>query len=337
MLKKYIDKNFAMEYSFLSLFVLFAFYVLLFYVRRSLERQPSHSFTLRIAIGIVGWCMTLSGVVYVLSMAAMAMEFFAGDPGAGFGIILQLIILVIVVRLYVYYEDSMDLGEMRNFFRDALAFRNYLRKKDYEIREELERHEVRRIYRETTNKELTAEVTATAFDYYSPPLSKDRTPVKRIAEKIHSGHAQKLTSGARVDATEVFHLELMGNKAHPYLLLIHDLFVDGKAFTLSFSIVLPLHQHINRDEPNAKDRIIERLYGLIVILTSLQWFRIYEPFARMLHVRLFRTELNESAHEEKREVARLEIPLSKLRARGTKITPASEVEKIASIHFNKER
>lgn len=328
-----MTKNFGMEYPFLSLFAFFGLYTVLFYSRRSLERNPSHSFPLRCIIGIVAWSMTGMAAVYAASMIVLVSEFFSGDAAAGYSVVFQLVILIVVVRLYVYYEESMDLGEMKNFLHDALSFRNYVRRMDYEIREEIDRHEVRRIYKEVTNKELTPDVTATAYDYHSTPLLKDRIPAAKVSQQIHAGNVRNLVEGKHIDGTEAFQLELIGNTAHPYLQLIREVSLDGTSLTLSCGIVLPLEQRIRWEEPNSRQRIIERIYESLAILTSLRWFGIYDRFVRTIVVTVRQTEMGEEVKEEMKEAVRCEISLPKLRARGTKITPAAEVEKIAKITF----
>ncbi len=328
-----LAKIFFMDYGFLSLFASFGLYTVLFYTRRSLERHPSHSFTLRLVIGVIAWWLAATMAIHSLSLIALAAAFFTGDADAGYAVVFLLIVLIVVIRLYVYYEDSMDLGEMKNFLRDALVFRNYVRRKDHELREEMDRHELHRIYKEVTNKELTADVTATAYDYRSPPLSKDRTPEQKISHRLHADHLQQLAAGKEIDATETFRLELMGNKAHQYLPLISDVFVDGTASTLSFSVVLPVEQQLRWNEPNAKQRIIERMYEFLVILTSLPWFSKYERYTRTITATLVQTDLNDEAKEVSKELVQFEISLSTMRARGTKITPSSEIEKMATISF----
>ncbi|MBI2427620.1 MAG: hypothetical protein HYV29_02245 [Ignavibacteriales bacterium] len=324
-----------MDYAFLSLFAFFGLYTVLFYGRRSLEHNPSHSFLLRIILTCSAWCTVIAATTYVTSLTTMTIGLFMGDPNVGYEFVIHLVVLIVIVRVYVYYDDSLALSEMKNFFREALLFGNYFRKRDHEIREEIDRHEVRRIYREVTNKELTSEVTATPFDHYAPPLSKDRVPEQKISRRIHAENIRGLILGERIDVTEAFHLELMGNKAHAYLPLINDIVIDGKNFSLMFSLILPLEQRIRWDEPNARQRTIERIYELLVILTSLPWFTAYDRFVRVINVTLYQTELNDEVREELKEELRCEIPLSKLRARGTMITPASEVEKMAKITFLK--
>lgn len=322
-----------MDYGFLSLFAFFGLTIVLFYTRRSLERHPSHSLTLRLVIGIVAWWLAATMAIFGISLFALTVAFFTGDADAGYAIVFLLIVLIVVIRLYVYYEDSMDLGEMKNFLRDALVFRNYVRRKDHELREEIDRHEVHRIYREVTNKELTPDVTATPFDRYSPPLSKDRTPEQKVVRQLHAENVRGLELRNRIDVTEAFQLELMGNKAHRYLPLVNNLYLDGKTSTLSYSIILPLEERVRRDEPNARQRVVERMYESIVILTSFPWFNTYAPYTRRIVVTLYQTGLNDEVREELQEEVRFEIPLAKIRMRGTKITPASEIEKIANISF----
>ena len=322
-----------MDYGFLSLFAFFGLYTVLFYTRRSLERHPSHSLTLLLVIGVVAWWLAATMAIFGISLIALAVAFFTGDADAGYAIVFLLIVLIVVIRLYVYYEDSMDLGEMKNFLRDALVFRNYVRRKDHELREEIDRHEVHRIYREVTNKELTPDVTATPFDRYSPPLSKDRTPEQKVVRQIHAENVRGLELRKRIDVTEAFQLELMGNKAHPYIPLLNNMIIDGKTSTLSFEIVLPVEQQLRRDEPNAKHRTIERMYEFLVILTSLPWFSRYDQYTRTITAMLMQTGLNDEAKEVWNEMVRFEVSLQKMRARGTKITPASEIEKMANIFF----
>lgn len=322
-----------MEYPFLSLVAFFGLYTVLFYSRRSLERQPSHSFILQLVIGIVGWCLAATMAVYCASMIALAAEFFTGDAGAGYGIVFQLIILIVIMRLYVYYEDSMDLGEMKNFLRDALFFRNYTRRKDHELREEMDRHETRRIYKEVTGKDPTADVTATAYDYHSPPRSKDRATEQKVSHHLHDLNIRDITAGRTVDVTEAFRLELMGNKAHPYIPLLNDAVIDGTASTLSLAVILPVEQPLRRDEPNARQRSVERMYEFLVILTSLPWFGRYDRYTRTITAKLIQTDLNDEAKEVRNEIMRFDIALARMRGRGTRITPASEIEKMGNISF----
>lgn len=322
-----------MEYVFSSLFAFVGFYTVLFYGRRSLELHPSHSILLRIVLTCTAWCTVIAAVVYVTSLTIMTMWLFTGNPNTGYEFVIHLVVVIVAVRVYVYYDDSLALSEMRNFFRDALVFGNYFRKRDHDIREEIDRHEVRRIYREVTNKELTPDITATPFDPYSPPLTKDRPPEQKVVRQIHSENIRGLEQRKRTDVTEAFRLELMGNKAHRYLPLVDGLILDGQSLTLSFAIILPLEERIRWDEPNARQRVIERMYESLVILTSLLWFKPYERYVRTLTAVLFQTELNDEVREELKELVRFEIQAASLRARGTMITPASEIERIAKISF----
>ncbi|MEW5798937.1 MAG: hypothetical protein AB1728_08000 [Bacteroidota bacterium] len=322
-----------MEYPFLSLVAFFGLYTVLFFTRRSLEQHPSHSFILRFVVGIVAWGLTAAAAIYGASLIVLATAFFTGDAGAGYEIVFQLIILIVVIRLYVYYEDNMELGEMKNFLRDALTFGNYVRKKDYELREELDRHETRRIYKEVTGVEPASDVTATAYDYYSPPLSKDHVPEQKVSLHLHDLNIRELAAGKQADVTEAFRLELMGNKAHPYIPLMNTMIIDGNTSTLSFDVILPVEQQLRWDGPNAKQRTIERMYEFLVIVTSLPWFSRYDRYTRTITATLVQTDLNDEAKEVWKEIMRFEISLAKMRSRGTMITPASVVEKIAKIIF----
>lgn len=322
-----------MDYSFLSLVTLLGLYTVLLYTRRSLEQHPSHSFILRLVISIVGWCLVITFAVYCVSIISLVAAFFSGNPDAGYLVVVQLILLTVLFRVYVYYEENIEVAEMKNFLRDALFFRNYSRRKDYELREEIDRHEMQRIYKEVTGKEPIADSTATAYDYHPSQRSKNSVSGQKISLQLHEHTIRELAARRETEVTEAFRLELMGNNTHPYIPLIANAVIDGKTSTLSLAIVLPVDQQLRWNEPNAKQRLIERMYEFLVILTSLPWFNMYLRYSNTVIARLIQTHLNDEAKEVQKEVLQFKILLSKMRARGTKITPASEIEKMATITF----
>ncbi|HWP81359.1 MAG TPA: hypothetical protein VNN76_01765 [Bacteroidota bacterium] len=122
-----------------------------FYRAWSKSALPAWS---RPVTGLLAWGVLLSFAGIVVGVADPIADLLTNPNEAAAYKIAGLAIVISAVWKYVVDNpEVLDFAHMKPFIREALAFRN-LRLRRVNIFEELDKHEVRRIYRETTGKEL---------------------------------------------------------------------------------------------------------------------------------------------------------------------------------------
>lgn len=323
-----------MSVSLLALFTSVALYILLVFTRRSVEHFPSHSLALRGLIALVCWFFVVALVAYLFSVLTLVWIFITEDPMTGFSIILHLVIVSLGARLYAFYDERWEINETAMFIYNGMQFLNYMRRKDHDIRQELDRWNTGRVYREVTGKDITPDILQT---YHDPVTREKRTDERiRIRSAIQHRHDEllmQLLNGSSADAGEVFRFELLTNPANPLLPLMKEFVFDIAHKELTISVVLPETSHTDLSVAPIRNRFIGELYVALQIILSLEWLKQYDRFFRSMRITVFQSSLGDDARPVYRDCAEIRWDVRRMRDRGEKITGISEIEKLGEMRF----
>jgi hypothetical protein len=179
----------------------------------------------------------------------------------------KLIGLALVFSVFWKYSaanpELLDLDHMQPFIRESLLFKDPMLKRD-NIFEELDKHEVRRVYRETTGKPLAftldddpmfrkiareriedAEIRINEkkrqkYSGEDKRTTVDPEAIKTLGMPPRSPHLQieleQLDRGDRVDITDSWKLNSLRRSSHDFYAKVRQAILDPQAYTLIVTI-----------------------------------------------------------------------------------------------------
>jgi hypothetical protein len=240
-------------------------------------------------------------------------------------------------RVYVVFDEYLEVTETMNFASAAIRFGNYFRERDVDTQERIGTHRMKTIYAEVEGRPFREENIATSFD--RTPKTISPVPVEALqgsTEKPPPEYGNEMASvrrGARTDVSVSFRFSLMGNRSHPFLPLMDRFVIDPSSNQLTGCILFPPEQTVPAERTADKDRLVGHLYVALQILAGLPWFRFYERHAPVIIMTVLQQSFNDAAALQERSILRFGISLERLRGRGTRITTADDLRNIASIIF----
>lgn len=324
----------AMPISLLALFATVALYVLIVFTRRTVERFPSHSLTVRAVASFVSWCFIASLFTYLFSVLSLLWIFFTDDPMTGFSIVVHAIIWMIGARMYAFYDERWETTETAGFIADALLFRNYMRRKDHEIQHEIDRWNTERIHREVTGREISSEIFRTVEDAVTKEKrTSQRLRIRSAIRHRHDELLKQLSDGRTADAGEEFRFELLTNNDNPLLPLMKEFVIDPSGKELSISLRLQENASVDFSSGPVRNRFAGEMYVALTILFSLDWIQPYHRFLHTVTVTVFRSSLDDDARFLYRDVATFRWNVQAMRERGEKITGIADIEKLGEMRF----
>jgi hypothetical protein len=301
-------------------------------------RLQSHSVLFRLLLALFSYGLFFGVFDYLLNffllMNAMILE---GDFKAGIGWVGMVLTTTLLYRIYLFYDEKIELREMLNIAMVAIRFGNYFRLRDADTRELIGTHRMKRIYEEVHGAPFKEEVLATPFDQM--PTTFKKVPVEALKDTRRKlplefrEEAALLEQGKRADVSASFRLELMGNRSHPFFALMDSFIIDPKDGSLTIEIRFPSERMVPVERAADRDRLVGHIYVAVHVLMELPWFRLYEPYVKNIVIIGVQRYFNDAMVETARPIVRFAAVRTELRGRGTRITTAADMKNIASIQF----
>lgn len=302
------------------------------------ERLQSASLAYRLLATVLAYSIAVFVFDYILNIVLVTYEFYSSaDLGAGLAWFGRVLFTGVMVRIYNFYEEKLNITEMLNFIYSALSFGNYFRRKDADTREMIGTHRMKTIYTEVHGKQFSDEVLATPFDQQVTTFK--RVPLEALKESKrkpppeYENEIDQLKQKKTTDVSVSFKFELYENRSHPLLALMDRWIIDPVRRELVITIVFPSEKPVPVDIPAERNRLIERIYESLQILIDQQWFALYVEYISFIVVEGIQRSFNDQMVEIGRPVVTMRISLHNLRIRASRITTGSDLATIASIHF----
>jgi len=267
------------------------FYFTLRYLKLFWEQRKLPSWS-RFVLGIFAWGALLSSLGVLWGLAQPMIGLFT-KPSMGLGyLIIGLALCVGMIAKYANANPELfDFQSMKPFLKDSLFFVSpSLRWNN--IFEDLDKHNVRKVYRETSGKELPEEddkydrqlqqkLEGTKLNAFSrdrrvaaPKWAKDL-----VAQTIASPHLktelEQLQQGATVDISDSWKINSLKRSPHDYFKLVSTAIVDPS------TMVLDLHLQSEEFAPDrAKDpvklfQLKQQVYELFQAIHQEKWVQPY--------------------------------------------------------------
>lgn len=281
--------------SFLA-FLVFYFSLKSFYTAWEKRRLPKWS---RAVTGLLAWAIVISfgGILY---------SFFELFAAFDMGLIFVALGATAFWKYTTANPELFDFPHMKFFIKRALEFESPLLKKE-NIFEELDKHEVRRVYRETTGKELTVKVdddpllrkmARESLEETEDRLSKakresrfekDKTvgANKRLIEQmlktpIKSPHLrselQQLSKGTVVNITDSWKLNSLSRSSHELYGKVSEAIVHPKEKQLSLTIIADTITQQHMQSPPRLLLVKQEIYDFFQHVNQQDWMKPYFAF-----------------------------------------------------------
>jgi hypothetical protein len=267
--------------SFLS-FLLFYFLLKSFYPAWDRRQLPQWS---RVVTGLLAWATVISFGGMLVGAADPVVELFSAP---NFGTAFKLIIIALSVQAVLRYSSAnpefFDFSRMKFFITRALQFESPLMKKE-NIFEELDKHEIKRVYRETTGKELKAEVSKR--EEKNKTVRTNEEAVKKMsAQPPQSPHLkvelQQLTQGTVVDITDSWKINSLRKAPHAFYAAVTEATIDPTEKRLTIAMVTDKITQKHLQPHPALLHVKQELYDFFQLLHQQDWMQPYLKFVKKI-------------------------------------------------------
>ena len=284
--------------------------------------------------GVVAWGAVLSLAGPVIAIARLFLRVMERpDVAAGYEFGGIAILGSLVVKVLIDHAEILDYDRVQPFFFASLKFQPYGQKRD-NIFAELERHEIRTLYKEQTGKDLILENQEKKIPSLTPEQARKLLEESRKVNprSVHlKTEVDQLLQGKETDINEAFVINRMKVDRHRLYNEISDLKIDPASKTLRFKIRFPELSPGVELTAEKLFRIKQDFYDVLQFLNMEFWMKPYVPFVETFDVTCHRVELDSFNMPEPIPFMRVEIPTAELRQRENSIFIATELNKIAKV------
>jgi hypothetical protein len=281
-----------MKILFLSLILFCFFYFTMRYLKHPWEKRQLPPWS-KYILGVFAWGSLLSFLGVLWGLAQPVIQLFT-SPNMGLAfLIMGLALAVGAIAMYANANPELfDFASMKAFLKDSLAFANPARSWML-LAEEVDKHEVRRVYKEVTGKELPAEderydrelkkkLEATkGKEFFSGDkrvaASKELLAVLKqtIESPLAKEELQQLGQGAMVDISDSWHINRLKRSTHDYFLLVKTVTVDPGSKRMSFMLESEQFADGQVRDPVSLYRLKQNLYDFLQAVHQQDWVQPY--------------------------------------------------------------
>jgi hypothetical protein len=302
-----------------------------------IHQKRTYSISIRLFNGIGAWLIFLAVVDYLALFLLSFIGALTANPQHGAEFFVMLLLNIILFKFLQAPPEGLEYHEMKNFITESLKFGNYVRRKDHETREEIDIHNIRTIYRETSNRELTAIETETSFD---KKIDRNKqfdltnlNKTKRYFPPTYKDDMASLTRGQVTNVSSAFCFELQKSQLHSYLMYMKYFVISPDTKTLSIELSFPPEKEMFVDTGAAKTGMMENVYIALSILVAYDWFELYEKYIDRCTVTCRQTLMGEMGIEHEKSLMIFSATRKSIEDRGDRITPSAEILKFAKVEY----
>ena len=317
-----------------TIFILLAgsFFILRHTFLRPAEQQQSGLglfFT-----GIVTWVFIASAAAWLLfPFYLLYVLFVVGNLNA----IMQLLFVILMTGVSYQINESIDGATVLHFIRESAFFRP-ARPQYMHIQEELDKHRIREVHRETSDKPFPTAgkqkrlLTEKEIHQYKQELTAaNKRPPRshRYEEELMALKAGEMTSIA--DAWKVYTFD---HSLHDFYPEMSQLQIGPDTRTLQFDLNIPRATEQALRDPQFLYQIKQEFYHLLSVLHTDPWLAWYSEFLDRFTATCYGIESDSFGHTQLYPFLKIDIARQELQQREGKFFNAADLHKISSLTFN---
>jgi hypothetical protein len=295
------------------------------------ELQSSSRFT----IGVLAWASVAALLMTILGFFQPIVGMFT-RPEVGQGLEIGSLALAVtgIARLNVSFPELLDIARMRPFFLGALRFSDPGLSRMIMV-EELDKHQIRTVYREVTGRELPEKVR---------PRKSAWTPERAERELAHLRNRQTITphlqdelrllkSNKPADITDSWRINSLRRSSHDFFRRVQRVMIEPGSGTLSLDVDFGDVDPRSLQTSTGVFRFYQDLYDFLQAMREEVWMQPYMPLVKSVSLAGSRVEYDEFGQRRDVLFLRMEATVEALeRWEGRFFNPA-ELNTIARIEF----
>lgn len=311
------------------------FYLPLRYLKGLWEKEEAPGWSTFVA-GILSWFTigSFGVMVYGCCIPIIGM-FTAPQMSQGYEVAFLTLGVAALAKLNVVNPELLDLAHMMPFIRTTLVFENIAGKR-LVLSEELDKFEVRKVYKEVTGTDLKVEQKPVRRP------QKSREEIQREVEQLQqrrivTPHLQMelnaLNRTEAVDISDSWKINSLRTSAHQLYDRVKSVQIDPKSRTISLTMDFGEMDAAPLKQSTGVFRFYQELYEFLYAMATQNWMKPYLPYFEKITIVGSRTELDEFARTTSFVFLRLEVGMKELRVREEKFFNPAELPAIASVKF----
>lgn len=318
------------------------FYFTLRYLKISWEKNQLPSWS-RPILGMFAWGVVLSFGGILVGLTEPIYVLFT-EPNMGGGFLLVAIALGIsaVAKYAVANPEFFDFPAMKPFLKDSLAFSDPARKRA-NLFEELDRHEVRRVYKEVTGNDLPGDDmvydrqlkrkldASTGRDWREDGVVRQSEEVRKVlVQPIASPHLhvelQELGKGKTTDLIDSWRINTLKKAPHDFFPMIAAAEIALPDRRLHFRIESEQFTRRRAMEATALYRLKQDLYEFLQAANQVSWMEPYLKFVDVIECTCVQLEVDAFSGIARTPLLEVEITRRELNAQADKFFNAGELK-----------
>ena len=284
-------------------------------------------------LGFLGFC---GSVLYLLYLVVRG-----GDTGAIFVLIILLLSTGLLAKYAGANPELFDYEAMKPFLKDSLAFADPARKMD-NIFIDLDRHEVHKVYREVTGKDLqmTDETDGflgkklkstmkTSFAGDTRILASSES-LNALNQPIFSPHlaseVKQAGKGIMTDVTDSWKINALKKKNHDWFDCLTQVLVIPEERLLHISLESEMFTVNRLRKPELLYRFKQDIYEFLLAVSELPWTEPYRKFVEHIKCTCTGVEIDAFKGRQVQRLLEVEIGLNELASHAEGFFNAGELK-----------
>ena len=287
-------------------------------------------------LGILAWGILISfcGILWGLVQPIIVL-FTAPAMGIAIQVCGYVFAITILLKLINANPEVFDFASMKPFLKNSLIFADPAIRRMM-IADELDKHNIRRIYKETTGKdlpeyderneqELQKKLAAVKRD---ESFSKDKRVhsskdvlviLQKPIESLHTKEELRLLQeGSKVDISDTWFLNRQKKSSHQYFHLAKKVTIDPAAGRIEFVLE---SKHFTDEKVREREslyRLKQNLYEFIQAVNQQDWMQSYLHFVSIISCTCCYIEDEAFGSPEVHPICRVELSRDQLKTNENK-------------------
>lgn len=304
------------------------------------EKHQLQAWT-RYFLSVIAWGAVAGALGIGAGIAEPLIEIFtAPSMGIGFQIGGIALGITAILQYANANPELFDYESMKPFLKDSLFFADPSRSRT-NIFEELDKHEVRRVYKEVTGKELSEGKQGTdkgldgmlksrlipGKDGIVKGSTAARELIRQPIASLHlSKELQQLKTVAVVDVTESWRINALKRANHPWYGNLSRVIVDpiNRRLELTLESEAFIEQQIRK--PESLYRFKQDIYEFMLAVFEEPWTKPYKKHSDVIECQCIGVEVDAFRGRETKPLLKAEITLGELAAHVGRFFNAGELK-----------
>jgi hypothetical protein len=312
-------------------------YIPLRYIRNLWEKEEAPGWS-SIVASLLAWLTVAGFGLMVYGFVDLCISIYA-KPKYSYGFEFSALVLggLLLYYLNQINPEFLDLSHMVPFLRLTLRFRNIAGRRMV-LDEELDRFEVRRVYKETTGKELQEEKkpkprykrSDREIQKQVKALLKQQLAAPRLEQELTA-----LNKGGPVDISDSWKINTMRSAPHSFFEQVKRVQVDSQSRRMLIHVEF---RDVDSSSFGSSRGIFSFYQDLIEFLhasVTVNWMLPYVPYFDKILLHGSRTDMDDHSVLQTFVFLKLEVAVRHLQVPEGKFLNPTELPVMASVQFNR--